>query len=88
MATETVKQKPIWERVDDLSGKLAMLEALLVNTCGAARETFASMNENLHDWYLTHCANLAQECKLEAEAITEQGAAEVRKAHRKCLVAA
>lgn len=54
-----------------LVSKLHALEALLLNTCGDAHETFLSLRGDLIDSYLDHCSELATECKALAHQVNE-----------------
>ena len=62
---------PIWFQVEQLSQKLALLDAMLLNTCGAACESFHDMDEEQRDVYLAHCASIANAARNEAVCIME-----------------
>lgn len=70
-ATAAQAESPIWSQVEQLSLKLGVLEALLLNTNGLACESFNDMEEDTRDAYLSHCADLAIAAKAEATRITE-----------------
>lgn len=70
-ATAAQADSPIWARVEQLSLKLGTLEALLINTNGAASDSFHEMEEHQIDAYLSHCADLAIAAKGEAICIAE-----------------
>jgi hypothetical protein len=64
-------ETPIWSQVEQLSLKLALLEAMLFNTSGAASEGFNEMDEEQRDVYLNHCAGIASAARVEAICIME-----------------
>lgn len=49
--------------IDQLSMKLAQLEAMLCLTYGASREGFESMAENHRDNFMWACSTMVDECK-------------------------
>lgn len=64
--------------LQDLSSNLAMLDALLANTCGESHGSFNLLDEDQRDWYLSHCSQMVLDCRKAAVALVDQAAAEFR----------
>lgn len=64
--------------LQDLSSNLAMLDALLANTCGESSGSFNTMDEDQREWYLSHCSQMVFDCRKAAVALVDQAAAEFR----------
>lgn len=79
-AKDVPADAPIWSRVEQLGLKLALLDAMLLNTCGAACESFNDMDEEQRDVYLAHCAGIAHAARNEAVCIMEAALDESRAA--------
>ena len=61
--------------LQDLSDQLAMIDALLANTCGEARQSFGLLDAEQRDWYLTHCSQMVFDCRNAAAALIDRDAA-------------
>ncbi len=64
--------------LQDLSSNLAMLDALLANTCGESSGSFNTMDEDQREWYLSHCSQMVFDCRKAAVALVDKAAAEFR----------
>lgn len=71
MAVETVNQGPAWGAVEEMETQLRVLTALLQNTCCERAEGFATLATNDANWYLLHCAQLAERAADQAAKIAE-----------------
>ena len=60
---------PLSLKVESLSMQLSQLAALLANSCGDSFNSFSDMEDDARNWYLTHCFQLAEECRNTAREI-------------------
>jgi hypothetical protein len=65
-ASTAIAEKPIWARVEELSQKLALLEAMLGHTCGGSYESFDDLDDDQRDAYLSQCFLIASAARVEA----------------------
>lgn len=59
-------ETPIWSRVEELSMKFALLEAMLIHTCGESFEAFDGLDDDQRDVYLSQCFRIASAARVEA----------------------
>ena len=71
---------PVWLELETLETRLSQLEALLLNTHGAAFESFSGWDDPIKEAYLGHCSEFAGALRKQVADLIEQAQQESRDA--------
>lgn len=83
MTTPQKHRDPVWMEIERLETRLGQLEDLLLNTHGAAFESFSGWDDPIRESYLGHCAEFTAALRRQAAGLIEQAQQESRDAKAK-----